>query len=122
MRIRVWAALAVGAISSIALGALFGLWWERMAPRVALVVAGDGKPYPDGFQPEGYMTDDGLAAILCVLGGLLTGLCVALIARRTSRPDRAMRWSAIVVVPLGALGAAALWFVGTHLASFDLNE
>lgn len=117
-----WGALAVGAVSSIALGALLGLLWERLAPRVALVVAGDGKPYPEGYQPEEFMSDDGIAAILCVLGGLLIGACVALIARRMSSPDQAMRWSAIVVVPLGALGTAALWFVGTHLGSFDLNE
>lgn len=124
MRWRDWAAWAVAVVSSVALGALLGLVWARLAPRVELVVAGDGQPYPEGFQPEGYMTDDGIAAILCIAAGLVIGACVVFAVRRAARGsdlDRRMRWAALLVVILGVLGAASLWLVGTQSASIDFD-
>ena len=122
---RAWAAFAVATVSSAAFGALLGLVWARLAPRVDLIVAGDGKPYPEGFQPEGYMSDDGVAAILCVVAGLVVGAVVVLVFRRSAGSDGldgAMRWAALVVLPLGVVGAAALWLVGTRIGGFDLAE
>ena len=125
MRLRVWAAWAVAVVSSVALGALLGVLWARLAPRVELIVAGDGKPYPEGFQPEGYMSDDGIAAILCLVAGLVVGAVVVLVMRRGAAGgdrDRAMRWATLIVLPLGAAGAAALWLVGTRIGGFDLAQ
>ena len=58
------AASLVAVLGAVGLGALLGLVWEALAPRVSLIVASDGKPYPEGSQPEGYMTDDGIAALM----------------------------------------------------------
>ena len=124
MRTRAWLAFAVAAVSCAALGALFGLVWAQLAPRVDLFIAGDGKAYPQGYQPEGYMTDDGIAALLCVVAGVLVGILAVVILRRRSRDDAdaAFRWATLVVIPLGAVGALALWFAGMHVGSFDLRQ
>jgi len=116
-------ALAVAAVSCAALGALLGVAWARLAPSVDLVVAGDGKAYPEGYQPEGFMADDGVAAILCVVAGLVVGVGVVVALRRARGQaglDVAMRRAAVIVLPLGAIGAGALWFVGTRLGGFEL--
>ena len=120
---RAWSAFAVAAISCIAVGALLGVLWARLAPRVDLLVAGDGKAYPQGYQPEGYMAADGIAALLCIVAGIVVGvLAVIVLRRRTPQDsDHAARWATIVVIPLGLLGAVALWFVGTRLGGFDLS-
>ena len=120
---RTWAALAIALVSCLALGALLGVMWERLAPRVDLFVAADGKAYPQAFQPEGYMTDDGIAAALCLVGGLVVGVMAVVVLRRVrADQDHALRTSLLVAVPLGAAGAAAMWFVGTRLGGFDLAQ
>ena len=53
--------LAVALVATLGLGALLGIVWEALAPRVTLIVASDSLAYPEGFQPEGYATDDGIA-------------------------------------------------------------
>ncbi|MGI9196324.1 MAG: hypothetical protein ACR2KE_02570 [Candidatus Nanopelagicales bacterium] len=120
---RAWAALAIALVSCLALGAILGVMWERLAPRVELFVAADGKAYPQTFQPEGYMTDDGIAAALCLVGGLIVGVLTVVVLRRVrSDRDHALRASLLVAVPLGVVGAAAMWFVGTRLGGFDLAQ
>ena len=78
------AACLVALVGAIGLGALLGLVWEALAPRVTLIVASDGKPYPEGYQPEGYMTDDGIAALLFITSRIMQGYA-ALDVRRRSR-------------------------------------
>jgi len=102
---------------------MLGVLWSTLAPRVPLFVAGDGKAYPVDFQPEGYMTDDGIAAALCLGAGLLLGVLVVVVVRRVvDRPDHAIFDAVAVSVALGVVGAAALWFVGTRLGNFDLGQ
>ena len=122
MRTRAWTAFAVAVISCGALGAALGVLWASMAPRVDLFVAGDGKAYPQGYQPEGYMTDDGIAAALCIGAGALVGVLAIVLLRRALGEDRdlAARWATFVVIPLGAVGAIALWFVGSRIGNVDL--
>ena len=71
------------------------------------------------------MSDDGIAAILCLVAGLVVGAVVVLVMRRGAAGgdrDRAMRWATLIVLPLGAVGAAALWLVGTRIGGFDLVQ
>lgn len=120
---RAWLAFVVAAVSCLAVGALLGVLWARWAPRVDLLVAGDGKAYPQGYQPEGYMAADGVAALLCVIAGIVVGVLAVIVLRRRTPEDadHAARWATLIVIPLGLLGAAALWFVGTRLGDFDLS-
>ncbi|MFM7599351.1 MAG: hypothetical protein ACKO70_13450 [Actinomycetota bacterium] len=121
MRARAWAAVIVGVISSLALGALFGRLWARLAPRVDLVVAGDGKPYPEGYQPEGFMTDDGIAALLCLAAGLVMGIAAVWVSRRIASRDQALLIALVSVLVLGTVGALALWWTGETVGSFDFD-
>lgn len=114
-------AAVVGIVAVAALGALLGWIWEAFAPRVSLVIAGDGLPYPEGFQPEGYMTDDGIAALLCLAGGLIVGIAAVWVARRALPPDRSLLAALISVIVLGAIGALALSWTGQRLGAFDFD-
>ena len=110
----------VAILGAVGLGALLGVAWESLAPRVVLVVAGDGNAYPEGYQPEGYMTDDGIAALLCVAAGLVLGMVAVWVARRTMARDHALLGALGGVLVLGTLGAAAMWWTGERLGGFDL--
>jgi len=63
--------IVIAVATTVMLGAALGWLWESLAPRVVLEVAGDGKAYPEGYQPEGFMGDDGVAALLCLGAGLV---------------------------------------------------
>lgn len=110
----------IAVLSAVALGAVFGWLWETWAPRVVLEVAGDGKAYPQGYQPEGYMGDDGVAAILCLIAGLLVGIAVVYVAGRLGRDGRRTLWSLGAVIVLGAIGAITMRQVGLALDPVDL--
>lgn len=114
-------AAVVALVGALALGALLGWLWEVLAPRVSLVIAGDGLPYPEGYQPEGYMTDDGIAALLCIGAGLVIGIAAVWVARRVVSPDRALAVALVSVLILGGAGALALWWTGERLGDFDFD-
>ena len=115
------AASLVAVLGAAGLGALLGLVWEALAPRVTLIVASDGKPYPEGYQPEGYMTDDGIAALLCLGAGLVLGLAAVWVSRRAASRDHALLVALASVLVLGAVGALALWWTGERAGSFDFD-
>jgi len=120
MRARAWISVAVGMMSAAALGVLLGLLWVRLAPRVELFVSG-GKGYPQGFQPEGYMTADGLAALLCAGAGIVVGIAVTLVVRRRVDAEDP-RWAYLALalgVLLGVVGAGSLWLTGVLLGTTD---
>jgi len=74
----------VGLIAVVAgLGALLGIAWWSWAPRVVLDVFGDAT-FPAEFQPGGYIADDGIAALACMVGGVLTIAVATLLARHRS--------------------------------------
>ena len=115
------AASLVAILGAVGLGALLGLVWEALAPRVSLIVASDGKPYPEGYQPEGYMTDDGIAALLCLAAGLVMGIAAVWVSRRIASRDHALLVALVSVLVLGAAGALALWWTGETVGSFDFD-
>ena len=115
------AAIVIALVGVLGLGALLGFVWEALAPRVVLVVASDGNPYPEGYQPEGYMTDDGIAALLCLAAGLVVGLAAVWVVRRVAPRDRALLIALGGVLVLGAAGAGALWWAGERLGDFDFD-
>lgn len=115
------AASLVAVLGAIGLGALLGLAWEALAPRVSLIVASDGKPYPEGYQPEGYMTDDGIAALLCLAAGLVVGIAAVWVSRRVASRDHALLVALASVLVLGTAGALALWWTGQNVGAFDFD-
>ena len=115
------AASLVAVLGAIGVGVLLGLVWEALAPRVSLIVASDGRPYPQGYQPEGYMTDDGIAALLCVAAGLVVGLAAVWVARRIASRDHALLVALVAVLVLGTAGALALWWTGQTVGRFDFD-
>lgn len=112
---RSW--LATGALTA-GLGAALGVLWWLWAPRVLLDVYGEAT-YPADYQPSGYITDEGIAAVLCIAGGLVTFVIAGFIARRDRVTWLDLRVLAISIIS-GLLGAGALWWVGTSLGSVDI--
>ena len=115
------AASLVAVLGAAGLGAVLGWVWEALAPSVSLVVASDGKPYPEGYQPEGYMTDDGVAALLCLAAGLIMGIAAVWVSRRIVSRDHALLVALVSVLVLGTVGALALWWTGEAIGSFDFD-
>lgn len=111
----------IALVAVIAFGALLGVLWESLAPRVTLIVAGDGNPYPQGYQPGGYIDDAGIAALLCLGAGIVVGVAVVWVMRRAVAPDHAMVTALALSLVLGAIGAAALWWTGERLGYVDLD-
>jgi hypothetical protein len=121
MNLRRFLAAVVALLVALGLGALLGVLWEALAPRVTLIVASDGNPYPEGYQPEGYMTDDGIAALLCIGAGLVVGLAAVWVARRISSREHSLLVALASVLVLGTVGALALWWTGETLGGFDFD-
>lgn len=109
----------VGLIAiSAGLGAVLGVAWWAWAPRVVLDVFGDAT-FPAEFQPGGYITDDAIAALACMAGGVLTMGVAAILARRRGGSMLAyptLGWALIA----GAVGAVVLWWTGSQLGAVDL--
>lgn len=115
------AASLVALLGALAVGALLGLLWEALAPRVTLIVASDGNPYPEGYQPEGYMTDDGIASLLCLAAGLVMGIAAVWVSRRIASREHALVLALVSVLVLGTAGALALWWTGEAVGGLDLD-
>jgi hypothetical protein len=114
-------ALLIAVVGVAAWGALLGVIWEALAPRVTLVIAGDGRPYPQGYQPGGYMTADGIAALLCLGAGVIVGLAAVWIARRAVAPAYSIPVALGASLALGVVGAVALMWTGQRLGYIDLD-
>ena len=118
---RRFLAALVALVAALGLGALLGVLWEALAPRVTLIVASDGNPYPEGYQPEGYMTDDGIAALLCIGAGLVVGVAAVWVSRRIASREHSLLVALASVLVLGAVGALALWWTGESLGAVDFD-
>jgi hypothetical protein len=110
---------AVFAIAA-GLGAAGGLLWWWSAPRVVLQVV-NGRAFPVEYQPGGFIADDGIAAIACIVGGLIIGALVLVVQQTPSREySRATLGALFVAVTASLIGAVVLWLVGTFLGRVDV--
>jgi hypothetical protein len=104
------AGLIVGLVSGLALGVV---WW-RLAPRVPLVVQ-PGGTFPQGYQPEGYLAADAAFGALAIIAGVAITIGLANMRREHL-------FSVLIAgVLAGVIGTAAMWWVGTHLGSVDIE-
>lgn len=107
-------AIALGA--SALLGALAGLIWGAVAPRVQLQMVQAGVAYQVNVESSGYIGADGWYCAITAVGGLITGLAgYWFLVRRAS-------WPAALGLVLGAVGAGyiAMWIGGLiGLATFN---
>jgi len=105
------AAVVVGLVS----GAALGVVWAALAPRVPLVVRPENAAVPDGFQPEEYLASDVAFGALAIIAGI--AITIGLASMRREHLLTVLLASLIA----GALGSAAMWFVGTRLGSVDIE-
>jgi hypothetical protein len=104
------AGLIVGLVSGAALGVV---WW-KLAPRVPLVI-NQGVSYPEGYQPGGYLAADAAFGLLAFIAGIAITIGLANMRRE--------RLLSVLIAGIlsGVIGTAAMWFVGTHLGSVDID-
>jgi hypothetical protein len=95
------------------LGALAGWVWALTAPRVVLEYFTSG-PVPEGYQEEGYVSSDGIAALLMIgIGALLAAVLISL------RPRAPLQVLGVGVV--GALLAALpMWGIVTAVHAAEV--
>lgn len=108
------AVIVAGLVVGLIAGAALGVVWWALAPRVPLVVR-PGTSFPQGYQPEGFLAADAAFGLLAVIAGVAIGIGLANMRREHL-------FSVLVAALLSsAVGTAAMWFVGTHLGSVDID-
>lgn len=108
------AVIVAGLVVGLIAGAALGVVWWALAPRVPLVVR-PGASFPQGYQPEGFLAADAAFGLLAVIAGVAIGIGLANMRREHL-------FSVLVAALLSsAVGTAAMWFVGTHLGSVDID-
>jgi hypothetical protein len=110
----VLSACASGLVVGVLVGAALGVLWWRLAPRVPLVVR-PGDAFPQGYQPDGYIAADVTFAILGLVAGIAVAIGLATIRRHH------LVWTLFAGLLAGAVGSAAMWFVGRRLGSVDIE-
>lgn len=117
VELRTVAALLAGLA---AVGALLGVLWEQLAPRLAYLVDQPGRALPVVPEAEEYVAADGRFVLLTLAAGVVAGLACWFV-KRARGP--------VVLVGLaaaGLLGAVVTWRVGlalgTGYAQADLQE
>jgi hypothetical protein len=84
------------------LGVAAGFLWAALAPRPYLVMTGRGAAAVVNAETGAFIGGDGWYCVICLAGGILSGLAGYLVAVRGSRP------AGMAVVLLSALGAGLL--------------
>jgi len=99
---------AVAVAGSVLLGALAGLIWGALAPRVRLQEFAAGGAYQVNAESSGYIAADAWYCVITAVSGLITGLAgYWLLVRRSG-------WPAAFGLVLGAVAAGytAMWIGG----------
>lgn len=98
---------------SVAAGFIVGALWIMIAPHELMKVYG-GKAYPETYQPQGFIADDGTLAALLVGVGLI--VTITLMMRLPDRPLRVLGLGVSSGLLVGVIAA----LVGTRLGRTDL--
>jgi hypothetical protein len=105
---RAFAVFGIAVVSSAVLGAIAGLIWGVVAPRVQLQIYATGAAYQVNAEASGYIAADGWFCLITAVCGLITGIGgYFLLVRRDG-------WPAALGLVGGAIGAAyiAMWIGG----------
>jgi hypothetical protein len=102
--LKVFIAALVG---SVVLGAIAGLIWAAVSPRVLFQVFAAGQAQQVNAEDSGYIAADAWFSLITAIGGLITGLAGIRLVHRAG-------WPAAAGLVLGAVGAAfmAMWIGG----------
>ena len=94
---------------TLLLGVAAGFLWAALAPRPYLVMTGPGAAQVTSAESSAFIGGDGWYCLICLAGGIISGLVGYLLAVRGHHPV------GMALVLLGGLGASliALW-IGQH--------
>jgi hypothetical protein len=94
-------------VGSAVLGAIAGLIWGAVSPRVLFQEVAAGQAQQVHAEDSGYIAADAWFCLITAIGGLITGLAGIRLIRRAG-------WPAAAGLVLGAVGAAytAAWIGG----------
>jgi hypothetical protein len=97
----------VALAGSAVLGAVTGLIWGAVSPRVLFQVFAAGQAQQVHAEDSGYIVADAWFCLITAIGGLITGLAGIALVRRAG-------WPAALGLVLGAVGAAymTMWIGG----------
>jgi hypothetical protein len=105
----------VAVLVTLLLGVAAGFLWAALAPRPYLVMTGPGAAQVTSAESSAFIGGDGWYCLICLAGGLISGLAGYLLAVRGHHPV------AMAMVLLSALGASLIALeIGQHagLASY----
>lgn len=100
--------LAATAVTLL-LGVAAGFLWAAVAPRPDLVMTGPGAAQVTSAESSAFIGGDGWYCLICLAGGIISGLAGYLIAVRGHHPVA----MALVLLSGLAAGLIALW-IGQH--------
>jgi hypothetical protein len=92
-------------VSGVLLGVAGGFLWAAVAPRAALVVVGHGLADWVNSETSAFIAADGWYCLICVVGGIISGLFWHWLAVRRHGP---VAMAAVLVAALAA-GLVTLW-------------
>ena len=104
--LRRWLAVT---LLTLVLGVAAGFGWIAVAPRPYLVMTGHGAAAVVNAETSAFMAADGWYCLICLAGGVISGLAGYLLAVRGSRPAG----MAVVLLSALAAGLVTLW-IGEH--------
>lgn len=107
---RALAVFGIALAGSVVAGAVAGLIWGAVAPRVQLQILAAGAAYEVNPESSGYIAADAWYCVITAVGGLITGLAgYWLLVRRNG-------WPAALGIVAGAVAAGytAMWIGGLN--------
>ena len=104
--LRRWLAVT---LLTLVLGVAAGFGWIAVAPRPYLVMTGHGAAAVVNAETSAFIAADGWYCLICLAGGVISGLAGYLMAVRGSRPAG----MAVVLLSALAAGLVTLW-IGEH--------
>jgi hypothetical protein len=109
-------AVLVALVGSAVLGAIAGLIWGAVSPRVLFQEFAAGQAQQVNAEDSGYIVADAWFCLITAIGGLITGVAGIRLVRWTG-------WPAAAALILGAVGASAItMWVGGQIGLSTFNH